>query len=112
MLIVYSQSNRLCFNDGYHTSHHLNPLRHWRVHPVAFLKGKSEYSEGRALVFRNIDYLMLSYRLFTRNYLALAKCLVPIGDQIGLTQLELADLLRSKTRMFTEDDIRKKFRKS
>lgn len=28
------QSNRFCYNDGYHTSHHLNPLRHWRDHPV------------------------------------------------------------------------------
>ena len=22
-----------CFNDGYHTSHHLNPIRHWQDHP-------------------------------------------------------------------------------
>lgn len=40
----------------------------------------------------------------------LASCLVPIGDQIGMTQVEIADMLRMKTRKFTEDDIQKKFK--
>ena len=44
------QSNRFSFNDGYHTSHHLNPMRHWREHPVSFLKGKKTYAEQEALV--------------------------------------------------------------
>ena len=48
-------SNRFCFNDGYHTAHHLNPRRHWREHPVHFLQSKEAYSNGRALVFHNID---------------------------------------------------------
>ncbi|KAI5796195.1 fatty acid desaturase-domain-containing protein [Pyronema domesticum] len=50
-------SNRHCFNDGYHTSHHLNPLRHWRDHPVALIKAKKQYADGRALTFADIDYL-------------------------------------------------------
>ncbi|KAG4437942.1 hypothetical protein IFR05_006566 [Cadophora sp. M221] len=104
-------SNRFCFNDGYHTSHHLNPLRHWRDHPHAFLKAKSRYSAEGALVFHNIDYLEITFRLLTKNYMYLAKQLVPIGDQIGMSQVELAEMLRRKTRRFTEEEIKVKFEK-
>jgi len=41
----------------------------------------------------------------------LAKQLVPIGDQIGMTQVELAEMLRRKTRRFSEEEIRIKFGK-
>ncbi|KAL8952471.1 MAG: hypothetical protein Q9222_001612 [Ikaeria aurantiellina] len=102
-------SNRYCFNDGYHTSHHLNPRRHWRDHPLAFMKDKSRYVDGRALVFHNIDYMMMTVTLLRKNYLHLASCLVPMGDQIGMSQTEIAEMLRTKTRRFSEDSIRKKF---
>ncbi|KAH8679796.1 fatty acid desaturase-domain-containing protein [Tricladium varicosporioides] len=104
-------SNRFCFNDGYHTSHHLNPLRHWREHPQAFLAAKERYSKEGALVFQNIDYLEITYRLLTKNYAYLAKQLVPIGSQIGMSQQELADMLRRKTRKFSEKEIAAKFTK-
>ncbi|MCJ1416051.1 hypothetical protein MMC32_002386 [Xylographa parallela] len=104
-------SNRYCFNDGWHTSHHLNPRRHWRDHPTAFLKAKREYSEGRALVFRNIDYLMMTYRILKKDYLYLADCIVPMGEQIHMSKQELADMLRTKTRRFSEEEIREKFYK-
>lgn len=44
------QSNRYSFNDGYHTSHHLNPMRHWREHPNSFLKQRHVYASQNALV--------------------------------------------------------------
>ncbi|OJD15305.1 hypothetical protein AJ78_04422 [Emergomyces pasteurianus Ep9510] len=103
-------SNRFCYNDGYHTSHHLNPLRHWREHPVAFLKQKERYSEEHALVFYNIDYIMLTVKLMQKDYTHLAKCLVPIGEQVNMSLDEIATMLRSKTRRFTEEDIKKKFK--
>lgn len=105
------KSNRFCFNDGYHTSHHLNPRRHWRDHPHAFLKAKDRYSDEGALVFQNIDYLEITFRLLTKNYAHLAKQLVPIGDQIGMSQVEIAEMLRTKTRRFSEEEIRAKFSK-
>ncbi|EKD17679.1 uncharacterized protein L3040_003561 [Drepanopeziza brunnea f. sp. 'multigermtubi'] len=104
-------SNRFCFNDGYHTSHHLNPRRHWRDHPHAFLSAKDRYSKEGALVFHNIDYLEITFRLLTKNYMRLAQQLVPIGDQIGMSQAEIAEMLRKKTRRFTEKEIRTKFGK-
>ncbi|GIZ44527.1 hypothetical protein CKM354_000772300 [Cercospora kikuchii] len=102
-------SNRFCFNDGYHTAHHLNPRRHWRDQPLHFLQSKKAYAEGRALVFHNIDYLMLTYRLLTKDYAKLAECLVPIGEQIGMSLQEIAAMLKTKTRAFTEEEIREKF---
>jgi hypothetical protein len=52
-LLIVNQSNRYSFNDGYHTSHHLNPLRHWREHPNSFLKSRHVYASQNALVSSN-----------------------------------------------------------
>ncbi|RAH79794.1 hypothetical protein BO86DRAFT_449429 [Aspergillus japonicus CBS 114.51] len=103
-------SNRFCYNDGYHTSHHLNPRRHWRDHPVAFLRQHRRYAAEQALVFRNIDYIMITIRLLRKDYLHLAKCLVPMGEQIGMTLEEKAEMLRRKTRRFSEEEIASKFK--
>lgn len=102
----------LLLNDGWHTAHHLNPLRHWRDHPLSFLKAKEQYRNGRALVLRNIDDLEITYRLMKKEYDHLARCLIPIGDQIDMSLNEVADLLRTKTLKFTEADIQKKYPKS
>ncbi|KAI0111222.1 fatty acid desaturase [Nemania sp. FL0031] len=107
--LVDVPSNRYCYNDGYHTSHHLNPLRHWRDHPVHFLQNKETYSREHALVFHNIDYLMITVRLMMRDYEHLARCLVPIGDQIDMTMEERVVMLKRHTRRFSEDEIREKF---
>ncbi|KAI0401653.1 fatty acid desaturase [Xylaria palmicola] len=102
-------SNRYCYNDGYHTSHHLNPLRHWRDHPVHFLRSKETYGREHALVFHNIDYLMITVRLMMRDYEHLARCLVPMGEQIDMTMEQRATMLRRHTRRFSEEEIREKF---
>ena len=102
-------SNRYCFNDGWHTSHHLNPRRHWRDHPAAFLREKRTYAGQRALVFQHIDYLMMTVRLLRKDYEYLAERIVPIGEQVHMTKRELADMLRMKTRRFTEEQIQDKF---
>lgn len=106
------QSNRYCFNDGYHTSHHLHPLRHWRDHPAAFLQARADYAAQGALVFHDIDYVMITVRLvILKDYDTLARCLVPIGaEQIAMTLEERAALLRRHTRAFSEDEVRGKFK--
>lgn len=75
-----------------------------------FLESKAAYRDGRALVFHNIDYLMMTLKLMQKDYMYLANCLVPMGDQIGMSQQELADMLRTKTRRFTEEEIAVKFK--
>lgn len=77
-----------------------------------FLESKAAYRDGRALVFHNIDYLMMTFKLMRKDYMYLAACLVPMGDQIGMSQRELADMLRTKTRRFTEEEIEAKFKKT
>ncbi|KAI7668558.1 acylamide-delta3(E)-desaturase [Hortaea werneckii] len=103
-------SNRYSFNDGYHTAHHLNPRRHWREHPTHFLQSKTTYAGNGALVFTNIDYIMLTITLLRKDYMYLADRLVPIGDQIGMSKVEIANMLKTKTRAFTEADIKKRFK--
>ena len=71
-----------------------------------FLKSKDAYRSGRALVFHNIDYNMMTFRLLRKDYLYLADCLVPMGDQINMTRQEIADMLRTKARKFSEEEIR------
>lgn len=61
-------------------------------------------------MFYDIDYLMMTIKLLQKDYMYLAGRLVPIGGQIGMSQAEIADMLRTKTRRFTEDDIRRKFK--
>jgi hypothetical protein len=107
--MISVQSNRYCYNDGYHTSHHLNPRRHWRQHPVAFLQQKETYAAEKALVFHDIDYLMITVRLLMKDYAHLARCLVPIGAQMDMTMEERAEMLRRHTRRFGEEEIREKF---
>ena len=65
---------------------------------------------GRALVFRNIDYLEITYRLMRKDYDHLARCLVPISkEQRLMSHDEIKQMLKTKTRRFGEEDIRKKF---
>ncbi|OJZ80319.1 hypothetical protein ASPFODRAFT_85922 [Aspergillus luchuensis CBS 106.47] len=97
--LIDAQSNRHCFNDGYHTSHHLNPRRHWREHPLAFLKARVKYQSQDALVFQNIDFFRITFHL-TRKY-----C-----NQTRRSKLELASMLKERTRRFTENEIDIKFR--
>lgn len=104
-------SNRYCYNDGYHTSHHLNPRRHWREHPASFIQQKYVYASESALVFRNIDYLMITVKLLQKDYKHLARCLVPIGSQISMTIEEIATLLETKTCRLTDADIRERFKR-
>ena len=52
---------------------------------------------------------MMTVKLLMKDYGYLADRLVPIGDQIGMSRQEKADMLRSKTRRFAEQDIKRKF---
>jgi hypothetical protein len=86
-------------------------MRHWRDHPVSFLAQKQKYSDEDALVFYNIDYMMITLSLLAKNYTHLAKCLVPIGTQMQLTMDERAEMLKRKTRKFSEEEIAEKWGK-
>lgn len=46
-----------------------------------------------------------------KDYAYLARCLVPMGRQIDMSMEEREELLKSKTRRFTEEEIQAKFGK-
>jgi hypothetical protein len=53
---------------------------------------------------------MITFYLLRKDYHRLAKSFVPIGeDQIKMSLEEVVDMLRSKTKRFTEEDIRIKW---
>lgn len=54
---------------------------------------------------------MITYRCITKDFDYLARRLVPMGAQIGMTHEERVEMLRSKTRKFTPEEIRLKFMK-
>lgn len=84
-------------------------MRHWRDHPISFLEQKETYAKEGALVFHNIDFLMITVRLMMKDYDTLAKCLVPMGDQINLSMEGRVGLLKRLTKRFTEEDVRRTF---
>lgn len=74
------------------------------------MQQKERYAREHALVFYNIDYIMITVRLLMRDYDTLAKCMVPIGEQGKLSMQERAEMLRRKTRKFSEEEIEAKFK--
>lgn len=55
---------------------------------------------------------MMSIKLLQKDYMHLAKCMVPIGEkQIRMTLEERAAMLRRHTVAFTEEDIQAKYGK-
>lgn len=85
----------------------MNPRRHWRDHPVAFVKQKDRYAEEKALVFRNIDFIFITVNLLRKDYIHLAKCLIPMGEHANMTLEQRAEMLRSRTRPFSRKEAKK-----
>lgn len=55
---------------------------------------------------------MMTVTLLRKDYMRLAKCMVPIGEaQIRMTMEERAEMLKRHTIAFTEEDIKAKFGK-
>jgi hypothetical protein len=51
----------------------------------------------------------MTITLLRKDYAKLARCLVPMGEQVGMTEDQLAEMLRGKTRRFGEEELRVKF---
>lgn len=53
---------------------------------------------------------MMTVTLLRKDYMKLAKCMVPIGEaQIRMTMEERAEMLKRHTIAFTEEDIKAKY---
>lgn len=67
------------------------------------------YGQEHAIVLHNIDFLMIAIRLFMKDYEYLAKCMIPIGDQMKMNLQERMEYLRCRTRQFSEAELQEHF---
>ncbi|HQY63516.1 MAG TPA: fatty acid desaturase, partial [Polyangiaceae bacterium] len=93
---INSVYNERCFNDGYHISHHLMPARHWTEHPAELLKNRAKYAEQGAIVFRGIDFFLVSVLLWAGRYDVLSRRYVRLGAP--MTDAEVEALLRERVK--------------
>lgn len=89
--------NRRCFNDGYHIGHHLKANRHWTELPGELERNRETYAREGAIVFQGIDFFVIWFFLVTRNYDALARRYVQLGDR-ELSREEIISLLKERTK--------------
>ncbi|KAJ3190733.1 hypothetical protein HK101_008429 [Irineochytrium annulatum] len=100
--------NLMCFNDGYHASHHLNAKRHWTEHPRELLRRRQEYHDANAIILKNCDYDLVFFYLLTKNYEQIARRWVHVGVRDGErepTIEELVKVLKEKTRRFSRQEL-------
>jgi hypothetical protein len=63
-------------------------------------------------VFHGVDFIVITIKLMQKDYLYLAKCMVPLGDQIKMTLDERVMLLKKYTQRFSEEEIDRLFKKT
>ena len=57
--------------------------------------------------------MMMTIKLLQKDYMYLADRSIPLGEvQANMSRHEIADMLRTKTRRFSEDEIQRKFKRS
>ncbi|EPZ35258.1 hypothetical protein ROZALSC1DRAFT_28950 [Rozella allomycis CSF55] len=104
--LVHCVYNRDCFNDGYHASHHLHPLRHYLEHPANLIQNRQTYYESKAIVFKETSYDYIWWLLMTKNYEKLASYWVHIGPKEEEPSCaEIVKMLKEKTRIFSREEI-------
>jgi fatty acid desaturase len=88
--IINTAYNKTCWNDGYHTVHHLRPAMHYTEIPGEFLKLKSEFARQKTFVFDGIHYLHVFIYLMTKRYDKLADNLVNIDGAFASREEAIA----------------------
>lgn len=93
--------NKRCWNDGYHTSHHVKPGLHWTEHPISFIQNLNKYADNKAVVFDGIDFGKIFFYLMTKDYDRLAASLVNINGTFKDDD-EVVEMLKVRTKRFSE----------
>lgn len=111
--------NQACFNDGYHIGHHLFPQMHWTEMPVEFEKNKEKYGKEDAIVFRGIDFFLISFLLWFGAYKFLASRYVQLGETklseeeiIAKMKSRLVPIIRDKAELDRKREEAKKARRA
>ncbi|MFI5185436.1 MAG: fatty acid desaturase family protein [Chitinophagales bacterium] len=96
--------NHKCWNDGYHTMHHIRPGAHYTEYPVIFRESIPKIAMNRTLVFENIHYLHIFFYLVTKRYDKLAANLVNIDHEFR-DDADAISLMKSRTRKFNKERL-------
>lgn len=91
---INSGYNRRAFNDGYHIGHHLMAARHWTELPRDFQNNWQRYGREGAIVFEGLDFFMVSFLLWTKQYSILARRYVRLNGE--MTNDEVIALLHKR----------------
>ncbi len=92
--------NHTCWNDGYHTVHHLRPGMHYTEIPGEFMKLKDKFAEKKAIIFDGIHYLHIFVWLMTKRYDKLADNLVNINGTFSSREEAIA-LMKERVQKIT-----------
>ncbi len=92
--------NRKCWNDGYHTVHHVRPGAHYSEYPVIFRQIIPQMIANKTLIFTNIHYLHIFFYLVTKRYDKLATNLVNIQGTFRDNDDAIA-LMKRRTKKFS-----------
>ena len=109
---VQTVYNAICFNDGYHTSHHLNSIRHWQDHPEHMVQNQQKYRDQKAIIFKNIDFHGIWCCLMIKDYETMARSFVQLtseGEPGHKSHDEIVAFLKSRTRRMTREEIKKAY---
>ncbi|MBL7746333.1 MAG: fatty acid desaturase [Chitinophagaceae bacterium] len=96
---INTKYNQMCWNDGYHSIHHVRPAMHYTDIPGEFLKTKDKLAEQKVLVFDGIHYLHIFVWLMTKRYDKLADNLVNINNMFSSKE-EAINLMKERTRKY------------
>jgi len=80
---INTNYNKICWNDGYHSVHHIRPALHYTDIPKEFMKHVDEFAEQRILIFDGIHYLHIFVWLMTKRYDKLADNIVNINNMFS-----------------------------
>ncbi len=90
---VNNSYNHKCWNDGYHTSHHIRQGMHWTQHPEHFIKNLEEYAKNKSIVFQGIGILEIFWFLMRGKYQTLANHAVNINNGFSSNEEFIQHLL-------------------
>ncbi len=94
---INSRYNTIAFNDGYHIVHHEKPALHWTEMPAFFDQHRVRYARSGAIVFRSLDFFLISALLWMKRYDVLARHLVTLEGAEPPLEERIA-FLKSRTR--------------
>ncbi len=97
---INTRYNVRCFNDGYHTMHHVKPRTHWTAYPSEFEKMRAEYGRRDAIVFDGIDFFQVWFFLMLGRREALARRFVRLPGAPERTEADVLALFEERLRPF------------